>query len=292
MHKLVTRLLIIAALSCFSVAAQAQQIHPKKKIYRDVGSWRTTAPGKSTSLKNFVPFRAVYDRTYRQGSGSNSGDPRQDRVIISAEETGWDGKESVAITLIDSGIAGQKDTNARSLTMFVDRNDLSLLFEIGPIPGKAKDYYIARVEKDAAYINSVMTKTQKLQPEKMRDVQPGFGPSAWVLASMGLRQGRKMKLAPTYSPEGNPLTAVYAGHIAGNETFTDGAGTEHEAWVLETTKSFSSPMIKRVYLIDQPPYYLGTESVNLDTGERKRFVWLRTVDLFEPATDESSADNK
>ena len=59
-------------------------------------------------------------------------------------------------------------------------------------------------------------------------------------------------------------------------------GVEHQAWVLETSRNFSSPRVSHIYLIDRPPYYLGTETVNLDTGERKQFVWLRSVELLEP----------
>ena len=256
-----------------------QQLHPKKKAFQNAARWPEISPSK-VKLKNFAPFRAVYDRTYKQGLGSKAGELREDRVIISAEEVGWDGRSAIAITLIDSGAKKYRDTNARVLTMFVSRSNLSVLFEIGPVPGKAKDYYIAQIDKDQVVVNSVTTQTQKLKPQKVSIERSGFGPSVWALASMA-RKGKQMKLLPTYSPKGNVLTSINAGYFMGKETFTDGSGKEHQAWVLETTKSFSSPQVKRLYLVDQPPYYLGTESVDLDTGEKKRSVWLRYVDLLK-----------
>ena len=237
----------------------------------------------STTIRppHFQPFRAVYNRTYRQGSGPNAGDTRNDRVIISAEETGWDGRRAVAITLIDSGIVKHSDTNARTLTMFASLDDLSFLFEIGPIPGKAKDYYIGRAEKETIYLNSVVTDEQQYQPQKMKIGSPGFGPNAWVMASMELKKDLKISLSPTYSPRGNSLTSATYGHVLGRETFTDGSGKKHKSWVLETSRNLASPRVSHIYLTERPPYYLGTETVNLDTGERKKFVWLRSIQLLD-----------
>ena len=151
-------LLTLGMLVIIPLACLADDVHPKKKIFKDVESWPATAPGQ-VKLKNFGPFRAVYDRTYSQGSGPNAGDPRNDRVIISAEETGWDGKRAAAITIIDSGIVEHSDTNARVATIFAALDDLRLLFEIGPISGKAKDYYIARIDPEMLYLNNITTDT-------------------------------------------------------------------------------------------------------------------------------------
>lgn len=272
--------LFILVSGVLNSGASAQSIHPKKKIFRDVEQWSATSVSK-IKLKNFEPFRAVYDRTYKQSSGSNAGDQREDRVIVTAEEIGWDGIDAISITLIDSGNVEHKDTNARSLTMFVDRKNLSMLFEIGPIPGQAKDYYnIANVKRDAILVSGVMTSSQKLKTEKQVTKEPGMGPTAWALANSGLFKGKKIKLAPTYSPKGNPLTAENTGYIKKKQDFVDGTGKKHEAWILETTNSWSSSTVKHVHLTSKPPYYLGTEKVNLDTGDRKPFVWLRFVDLL------------
>ena len=272
----------VSTLAVFLTVASvfAQGTHPKKSIFTDVEDWPATKPGE-VKLKNFSPFRAVYDRTYRQASGPKRGEARNDRVIISAENTGWDGRKAVAITLIDSGIAKHSDTNARVLTMFADLNDLSLLFEIGPVPGSAKNYYIGRVDAEKISMSRVMTGDGKHEARNVPTKAPGFGPNAWVMASMGLKKGLKISLAPVYSPRGNSLTSATYGHIVGTGSFVDGSGKKHQSWILETSRNLSSPRVSHVHLIDRPPYYLGTETVNLDTGERRKFVWLRSVSMLE-----------
>lgn len=268
------------SLTILNTNSFGQQIHSKKKVFQDVKTWKATSPG-SVKLKNFSPFRAVYNRTYKQGSGPNAGDPRNDRVIISAEEIGWDGKRAVSISLIDSGIVKHSDTNARVLNMFVGMDKLNALFEIGPIPGKAKDYYIGRFAKGTVYLNLITTDKQTLTPRKMETDKIGFGPNAWVMASMNLSKGLKINLSPAFSLRGNSLTSATYGHIVGQKEFTDGSGKKHKAWVLETSRNLATPRVSHVYLINKPPYYLGTETVDLATKERKKFVWLNNVQLFK-----------
>ncbi len=281
MYQRCTRALsAITILVFFPYVAHSQLAHPKKQMFSDVAKWPTTSPGKSTKLKNFRPFRAVYDRTYKQSSGPNAGAARQDRVIISAEETAWEGKRTVAITLIDSGIVKHRDTNARVSTTFVDQDNLRLLFGIAPVPGKAKDYYIGRVDPNIIKVSQVTTGTQTLTPKTLRTNQPGFGPAAWAMASMKLRKGLKIKLGPVVGGR-DPLSMVTFGHVIGKGKFVDGSGNETQAWIVESSSSMVTQMVRRVYLIDKPPYYLGTESVDLDSGKRKKFVWLRNVEVFK-----------
>jgi len=271
---------LVGSLVDLPLMASAQDLHPKKKIFADVPQWPTTSPG-DVQLKNFAPFRAVYDRTYRQGAGPNAGDTRRDRVIVTAEDVGWDGRKAAAITIIDSGVVEHSDTNARVTAMFVDLSDLSGLFEIGPIPGKGKDYYIGRVDEDAVSLNMITTDTQTLETKKIETSDPGFGPSAWVMASMNLRKGLKINLSPFFSPPATSLASTRLGYVVGQEDFEEGSGKNHEAWVIETSRNPSTPRVSHVYLIDRPPYYLGTETVDLDTRERKRFVWLRGFEKLE-----------
>ena len=270
-------------------AQQPPDIHPGKLIYADSESWPATAPG-SLSLANFRPFRAVYDREYHQHSGPDAGDLRRDQIILSAEEVAWDGRRALAITLLDSGIAEQADTNARALVQISDLETLELLFEMGPIPGKAKDYYLARVESDQILLNQVTTDTQTLTSEKHRIMAPGFGPGTWVMASMDLEADARIHLNPYHSPEAtNIVSASSYGRVLGQKTIVDGSGGEHTAWVVETGGyySASNPKLQHLYLIDRPPYYLGTENVHLDTGERSRYVWLRGVQIFGEANKAS-----
>lgn len=282
--------LTIAVFMLIPLCGSSQQIHPKKQAFKNVAKWPTTSPSKVV-LRNFRPFRAVYDRTYRQHSGTEAGAVREDRVIISAEQVGWDGKKAISISLIDSGIEGKSDTNARALFMIVDRKNLNVLFEVGPIPGKAKDYYFARIENGTASISEVTTDTQKINAKTAKQDKPGFGPSAWAMASSGLRKGKKIKLSPVYSPQANPLTEIYAGHVLDKTKFTDGNGNEHEVFVLETTKSFTNSKVKHLYLSNKPPYYFGTETVDLDTGERKRFVWLRDFEMMNQSPNAESSSS-
>lgn len=258
----------------------AQDVHPKKEVYRDAETWPPTAPG-DVELAHFAPFRAVYDRSYEQGSGPSAGDPREDRVIVTAEEVAWDGREAILITIVDSGAAEHDDTNARTAALFVDRKDLTAIFEMGPLPGHGKNYYMARFETNEALIGSIMTESQEFRPQKQEIPGPGFGPTAWVIASMPLKKDLEINLAPCYSPRGNVLTSSTSGRVLGKSTFEDGSRKEYSAWVFEAPRSLDSPRVSHVYVIDRPPYYLGTETVDLDTGERKPFVWLRSIQTFE-----------
>lgn len=273
----------VLALGLTVAGTSAAEAHPEKAIYADRQSWPATAPG-TVKLSGFRPFRATYDREYTQASGPGAGEKRQDRIIVHAESVGWDGVNAAVITVIDSGAARFADTNMRTLTMVTALDDLRVLFEIGPIPGKAKDYYLARFTEDSVLISSVMTDTQTLQPRKVPTGQAGFGPGSWVMASMKLEEGLKINLAPYFSPQANPISQTSYGRVVDRETMTDGSGNEHEAWVVETGGWYGpeSPKVLRLYLKSAPPYYLGTEIFNHDTGEGKRFVWLRDAQLMAP----------
>ena len=276
------RFLLALALLGFTTVAAAQKPHPAKKVYADVQSWPATVPGQ-VELKDFQPFRAVYDRQYTQGSGPGAGEKRQDHVIVNVSEVGWDGRRAAAISVLDSGAARYSDTAMRSLTMIAGLDDLSILFEIGPLPGKAKDYYLGLVTDKEMLISKVMTEAQELQPQKFPAKDAGFGPGNWVMASMNLREGMKIRLDPYYSPQANPISQSSYGRVIGRKTMVDGSGQEREAWVVEMPAWYgpTSPKVLQVYLQPEPPYYLGTEIYNYDTDERKRFVWLRDLQLMK-----------
>lgn len=236
------------------------------------------------TLKDFKPFHAVYDRQYTQGSGPGQGQKRKDRVIVHADEVAWDGRRALAITLLDTGAVEQADTNMRTLTMVVAMDDLSLLFETGPIPGKAKDYYLCLINEKEILMSMVETENQKLLPKKIPTAEAGFGPGSWVMGAMPLEIGQKIRLEPYYSPTANPISQANYGRVVDRVTIIDGSHTKHEAWVLETPGWYglSHPKALRLYLKDTPPYFLGTETFNHDTGESSRFVWLNRFQLLEP----------
>jgi len=264
-----------------AAGALQQDMHPTKHVYASRADWPVTAPGDVT-LKSFRPFRAVYERNYVQGGGPNAGEPRTDRVIVTAEHVGWDGVEAVSVQVIDSGIADKADTNARALTMFIAERDLRLLFEIGPTPGTAKDYYVAHVLPDRVVGSMVSTATAEVSPQIAEVTAPGFGPSAWVVANMDLQPGLTFRLEPAYSPQSNPLSPGLFGRVIGRETMNDLGGTAREAWVVETVTNLTNERASRYYVIDAPPYYLGTASWNLETDEeRNKFVWLKAFAFLD-----------
>lgn len=271
----------VLTLMLFSTAAalcqQSVGVRPEKKAFQDAGSWAATKPG-DVRLKNFRPFRAVYERAYRQAGGPNAGDLRVDRVIETAEEVGWDGKKAVLITLIDSADAQWEDTAARSLFMIVDLEDMHLLFECGPIPGKAKDYYFIR--PDAGMGTMITTAAGTSETREFPKGVVGFGPGPWVLGSLDLKEGAKLRLHPFASPAAN-IFGVRSGIVKGRREFTDISGTSHTGWLLEDGGNLSSSLMSRIYITDQPPYLLARFSVDLDTGEETRGVRLKTFQYLD-----------
>ena len=252
------------------ISCQSQEVHPEKKRYKDSAAWPAISPG-DVSLNNFKPFRAVYQRSYTNGAGES----RTDRVIITAEEVGWDGKEAIAITLIDTGDPAYDDTNGRTLSMYVNKVDLSMLFEIGPIPGKAKDYYIGNRLSDKMVVNQITTETGEHVFQPVDTTVPGFGPGSWVIANLNLEEGMKLRLEPVYSPTVNALTGfTNIGYVVGQESYEDLSGNTYTAWIVEHSSNLTSPTVARRPLIDRPPYVLGTDIVNLDTGEKRSSMRL------------------
>ncbi len=265
-------MLAIAAL-CAALPAQAQEnakVRPEKEIFRDAQGWPATQPGE-VKLKNFRPFRAVYQRAYLQGSGPNRGDLRVDRVIISAERVGWEGKEAILVTLIDSGQAKWADTAARSLFSIVDARDMSVFFESGPIPGKAKDYYLIRPDKGLGSL--VTTENAAVQKQEFPAGAVGFGPGPWVMASMNLEEGMKVRLDRFVSPT-STVFGYRSGIVRGKRDFTDLSGQKRKAWLLEQGGNLASPRMGRIYLIDEPPYLLARFSVDGETKKETQGIRL------------------
>ncbi len=258
-----------------------ENVHPKKRVFTDIDNWPSTSPGEA-KLKGFRPFRAVYDRQYRQASGPDAGALRRDRVIITAESVGWNGDDAISISLIDSADPERSDTNARVLNMLVGQQDMQVLFEIGPIPGSAKNYYIGRVFDDRMSLHMIDTGKAEVTPQLQPIDAPGFGPGNWVMASLAKTTGQKIRLSPYYSPTANPLSASNYGIVTDSRTVQDHAGNNYKALVLETNGFFSmsNPKISQILLQDSPPYYLGTVTRNLDTDELEPYVALRSFQFL------------
>lgn len=272
---------LLTLLTASLASCQQADVHPGKRHFVDANAWAATSPG-DVSLNEFQPFRAVYERNYTQGLGPNAGQPRTDRVIITAERVGWDGIPAIAISLIDSGSPDSEDTLFRGMYSVIAEDDLRLLFEIGPIPGAGKDYYLARIDNGVAKMNAVTTQTGEINVQQMDVTQSGFGPGTWVMANMPLEEGLGIRLDPFYSAKPNPLAGFVAlGFATGQESFVSKNGVEFTAWAVDYTSNLQSPVMLRRYLVDSPPYNLGTVRVDLDSGETSDALRLIDFTLFD-----------
>ncbi|MFT5434664.1 MAG: hypothetical protein ACI9OJ_005378, partial [Myxococcota bacterium] len=147
-----------------------------------VDNWPATAPGQ-VELQNFTPFRAVYERCYRDENGQQ----RKDRVIITAENVAWGDEGAIMVGLVDTGSLEYSDTNARAQLRYFAGDDLALLFQLTPMSGTAKDYTLIRAEDGAMHMTNVKTATGESDHQQMPSAPPGFGaPGAWLFASMPL----------------------------------------------------------------------------------------------------------
>ncbi|MBO6577238.1 MAG: hypothetical protein JJ896_17670 [Rhodothermales bacterium] len=282
MHKKLTLMALVAvslvpAVSC----QQSPAIHPGKTEFATVQSWPVIQPG-DVSLQNFRPFRAVYERNYTQGLGPGAGEPRTDRVIITAERVGWHGIPAIAISLTDTGAPEFGDTMFRGMYSVIREDDMTVLFELGPLPGTGKDYYVARFEGEQGMVNSVTTATGEVDFQEIPLPGPGFGPGTWVMANAGLSPGRKLRVDPVYSSKANALAGFTPiGLVVEQETFTSLAGVDYAAWAVDYTSNPSGSIMLRRYLVDTPPYVLGTVRIDLDTGERADRLRLMEVTVFD-----------
>lgn len=275
-------LVLLPLLTIASFSAAGAKYHPKKALFADISAWPITTPN-DVRLENFRPFRAVYDREYRQASGPDAGATRRDRVIVIAESVAWNGIDAITISLIDSGDTARADTNSRVLNMTVSNPDLRLIFEVGPVPGTAKNYYVRRVFDDRVSVNMIDTQTSKVTRQDKPISGDGFGPGNWVLASLASEPGRKILLHPYHSPTSNPLSSTSYAVVSGTREVLDSAGISYTARVLETSGNFSmsSPKMSQILVLDSPPYYLGTVTRNLDSGELRPFITLRSFQYLD-----------
>jgi len=259
---------------------QGDKIHPAKTVFADSQQWPGIVPGQ-TSLRNFAPFRAVYRRHYTQGSGPKQGEARTDRVIITAESVGWDGRRAIHFGMLDSGEAHYDDSNGRTFSLYFDAETLAMLLELGPVPGMAKDYYLLRVLEDKLAATFVTTDKGESKNQIAPAAEPGFGaPAPWILASMDLTKGQKVRFAPAYSVGLGALNAKSPFHCAGKQKIESAGGQRFDAWVAESVSNLNSPWVQRTFIIDRPPYLIRRESVNKDTGQVKVYMDLLEFQAF------------
>ena len=131
------------------------QIHPSKEAYIQWETWPVTTPADVSFGDRFQPFRAEWSRTYR----NMNGDVREDRVIVVAEEVAWYGRPAISVTYHDSGNLEATESNARTATVYLDKENLSLLRGIAPKTGTPEDYVTVSVGEGTVTRTAVTTAT-------------------------------------------------------------------------------------------------------------------------------------
>jgi hypothetical protein len=246
-------IITFVCLPALLIASPGDQPHPAKAAFKDFQQWPAVTPGQ-VSLKNFTPFRAVYQRTYNQGSGPKKGERRTDRVIITAESVGWDGRKAIHFSMIDSGEAHYDDTNGRTFTLYFDAESLAVLMEMGPVPGTGKDYYTMRVLEDKIVGTFVTTGKGESKNQIAPVAAPGFGaPAPWILASMDLEKGKNIRFQPAYSVGLGVLNTKAPFRVTGKQKVKTKSGQQVDAWIVESISNLTSPWLQRTTITHQPP---------------------------------------
>ena len=262
-------------LSMSLFAYQTKDTHPSKTPFLDSQTWQATQPGQVT-LAHFVPFRAEYERRYNQGAGPKKGQLRIDRVVIVADFAGWDGRKAINATIWDSAHEKYDDTNGRLYSQYFAVDNLELLYEMGPIPGKGKDYYTLADAGDQWTGTIVMTGLGTAEKKPVPLNMPAFGaPAPWIQASMALSKNQKVRLDPALSFGGGVMTN-YAPVIATERNkFKARNGQTYTVWVLESVTEMNTPWVKQSYVIKEPPYLIKRTSINKESGEEN--VWMELI---------------
>lgn len=248
------------------------QVHEAKQTYADFGSWPVTAPGE-VSLANFQPFRAVYERHYRDVNGEH----RADRVIVTAENVAWGPEAAVMVGLIDAGSLAYSDTNARSQVRFFSLADGRLLLQVTPAPGTAKDYRLIRAEGGRVSMSTVRTVDGETDFRDMAVDVGGWGaPAHWVVASMALEPDMKIRLEPTFAFASSRVFVAEPFTVLGEE-WVDVLGERVSAWSVEHPIGLEGPRLMRTWVVNRPPYLLGRQPVDAETGEEPLIGSMRLV---------------
>lgn len=270
-------------------SADGQELHPLKAAYADAESWPATS-ASDVALPDFRPFRAVYERFYTQGLGPGAGEARQDWVVVVADHAAWDENEAIVVSLYDSGNPLYADTNGRVWNAYVDRRNLTLFHEVGPIPTKAKDYYVWRQTEGG--MRGGMLDLEARQAEFQNDdsaVGAGVAIGPWAMAALPLSAGMKLRLEPYAGVTSNAFGAGPA-LVEGQGSFEDPTGRVWEAWAVDVIGSPASPRVSRMQLISEPPYLVARYSHDLETGEDSNGLRLVSLQYLEmPPTTSNTA---
>jgi hypothetical protein len=256
----------------------AVEVHQAKQAYADFASWPMTSPG-ALPLANFQPFRAVYERHYRDVNGEH----REDRVIVNAENVAWGSEAAIMVGLIDTGNLQYSDTNARSQVRFFSRADGRLLLQVTPAPGSAKDYRLIRAEDGRVSMSTVRTANGETDFQDMAAEVDGWGaPAHWVVASMALEPDMGVRLDPTFAFASSRVFVAEPFRVLGEES-VEVLGERVRAWSVEYPIGLEGPRLMRTWVVNRPPYVLGRQPVDAETGEEPLIGSMRLVafELYE-----------
>lgn len=274
-----TRCAIIAGLvgmvGCDEASSEvAQDVHPSKAVYADADSWPSVAPGEFP-IDNFQPFRAVYERVYRNEHGQQ----RDDRVVITAERVAWGPTSAIMVTLIDAGNLEFDDTSPRVHTRVFAEEDQRMLFQISPVSGTPRDYLLINTAGPMARATRVADETGEGMVQTTPFPTPQLGaPALWVLGSMALTEGQTIRFGSADLPAASNILGARPYQVSGQETVETPAG-QHDARVVSYPLGMTSARVMQNLVVDRPPYLLGKRPMDMDSGETSEIGTLRLIEF-------------
>lgn len=250
-------------------------VHPTKEVFAEAASWPEVQPG-ARPFTSFRPFRAVYERVYRDRSGGQ----QDDRVIITAERVAWEETSAILVTLIDTGNLEYDDTTARIQTRVFADGDQSLLLQIAPAPGTPRDYLVVHPREGNLQVTGVLGETGEARSREVPVQMPQLGaPAMWILGSMDLEAGQGVRFAAADVPAPSNILGARPFVVAGREAVRTADGETHEAWVVRYPLGMDGPRVMENLLTDRPPYLLGKRPMDLETGETTEIGTLRLIEF-------------
>ena len=250
MKKGIRSLAIVVILSVMPTCTQSQ-IHPSKQAYADWESWPVTTPDQVDLSDSFRPFRAVWSREYR----NMNGEMRSDHIVLVAEELSWYGRPVISLTYHDVGALDSPDTNARTVNVYVDRRNLTLVRATGPKVGTAEDYNVVAAGEGAIVTTTVSTATGSAETSEFATDSPVFGSfSVDFLIWAGLSLGPDTRaVTHLYSPSANGMVPSII-RVVGSEEVELPDGERARAWVVERpTNQPENARMHHFRILDRPP---------------------------------------
>lgn len=256
------------------VEGVAQEPHANKvELFGNAADWPAIAPGE-VGLTGFRPFRAVYERAYRDKNGGK----QNDHVIITAEKVAWGPVDAVLVTLIDTGNLEYDDTFGRIQTRVFALEDQRLLMQIAPAPGTPKDYMVLHAE-DSVVVTMVEAAGNATTRSPGAPVPQLGTPALWLVGSMEPEPDRGLKFSAAHAPSPSNILGARDYHVSSSERFAAGPLGEVDARVVSYPLGMESPWVMQNLVTDRPPYLVGKRPMDLDSGQTREIGTLRLVEF-------------